>query len=82
MYKVLIEKKVQKSLKKIPEPNYTRIKTSILKLGKNPRPTGYIKLKDRDGYRIKQGNYRIIYDIEDKIKIVAVISVGHRKNIY
>ncbi len=82
MYKVLIEKKVKKFLKKLPKPDYLSIKLSILDLGTNPRPFGYEKLKNRDGYRIRQGNYRILYDIEDKIKIVKVLNAGHRKDIY
>ncbi|MCK4665030.1 MAG: type II toxin-antitoxin system RelE/ParE family toxin [Bacteroidales bacterium] len=82
MYKVLVEKKVKKILKKLPKSDYTKVKKSILSLGQEPRPAGYIKLKDREGYRIRQGNYRIVYDIEDDIKVVAIINVGHRKVIY
>jgi mRNA interferase RelE/StbE len=51
-------------------------------LEENPRPAGYKKLKGRDGYRIRAGNYRIIYDIFDKELIVDIITLGHRKNIY
>jgi mRNA interferase RelE/StbE len=51
-------------------------------LEENPRPSGYKKLKGRDGYRIRAGNYRIIYDIFDKELIVDIITLGHRKNIY
>jgi mRNA interferase RelE/StbE len=48
----------------------------------NARPAGYIKLKGRDGYRIRSGNYRIIYDIIDNELIVDIIKLGHRKDIY
>ncbi len=81
-YQVLISKKVAKHIEKIPDPDYTRIKNSILDLGNNPRPVGCKKLEGRDGYRIRQGNYRIIYDIKDKVKIVAILDVGDRKEIY
>ncbi|MCH8318769.1 MAG: type II toxin-antitoxin system RelE/ParE family toxin [Bacteroidetes bacterium] len=54
----------------------------IQSLANNPRPHGYIKLKGRDGYRIRKGNYRIIYDIFDAVLIIDVVAVGHRKDIY
>ena len=65
MYKLRIEKSVQKALEKIDEPYYSKIKTAILSLADNPRPQGYKKLKGRDGFRIRVANYRIIYDIFD-----------------
>jgi len=82
MYKVRIERKAQKNLSKIPEPFYSTIKTAILNLGRVPRPVGYKKLKGREAYRIRVANYRIIYEIHDKILLVDVIDAGHRKNIY
>lgn len=82
MYKVLIEKNAQKQLEKIPEPDYSRVKAAILDLAGNPRPRGCKKLKGREGYRIRQGNYRIIYEIHDDILSVLVLAAGHRKDIY
>jgi mRNA interferase RelE/StbE len=82
MYQLLIEKQVQKQLEKIPVPDYQRIKTAITDLAKNPRPDGYKKLKGRPGYRIRQGNYRVVYDINDHILTVFVLAAGHRKDIY
>lgn len=82
VYKLRIEKSVQKALEKIDEPYYSKIKTSILNLAENPRPQGYKKLKGRDGFRIRVANYRIIYDIFDNILSVDVIDLGHRKDIY
>lgn len=82
MYKVRIEKTVLKTLEKINEPYYSKIKAAILKLATNPRPVGYKKLKGRDGYRIRVADYRIIYDIFDNILLIEVIDVGHRKDIY
>ncbi|MBU1720816.1 MAG: type II toxin-antitoxin system RelE/ParE family toxin [Bacteroidetes bacterium] len=81
-YNVLIEKRVLKTLEELAEPSYTRIKSAILGLGNNPRPHGYKKLKNRNAYRIREGNYRIIYEIEDKIITVTVTHVGHRKEVY
>jgi len=82
MYKLRIEKAVIKTLEKINEPYYTKIKTAILNLAKNPRPAGYKKLKGRDGFRIRVADYRIIYDVFDDILQVDVIDHGHRKDIY
>jgi mRNA interferase RelE/StbE len=82
MYKLRIEKAVQKALEKINEPYYSKIKTAILNLAKNPRPAGYKKLKGREGFRIRVADYRIIYDVFDDILQVDVIDLGHRKDIY
>ena len=82
MYQLLIEKQVQKQLQKIPEPDYSRIKTAILQLAEHPRPAGCKKLKGRPGYRIRQGDYRIIYEIKDHILTVYVITVANRKDVY
>ena len=82
MYKIRIEKTVQKALEKITEPYYAKIKFAILSLAKNPRPHGYKKLVGRDGFRIRVADYRIIYDIFDDILTVEVIDLGHRKGIY
>ncbi len=82
MYKILIERAVQKQIEKIAEPDYSRIKSAINGLAVNPRPSGYIKLKGRKGYRIRQGNYRIIYEVKDNILCVFILEVGDRKDIY
>ena len=82
MYKVSIEKSVQKTLEKINAPFYSRIKNAILKLAENPRPEGYKKLKGREGCRIRVADYRIIYEIFDEVLLVTVIDLGNRKDIY
>jgi mRNA interferase RelE/StbE len=55
---------------------------AIETLAANPRPQGCKKLKGRSGYRIRKGDYRIIYDIYDDILVVDVIAAGHRREIY
>lgn len=82
MYEVIIERSVTKQLKKIPASDYTKIKMAILDLSANPRPHGYLKLKGRDGFRIRAGDYRIIYEIDDNKLLVLVITVAHRKDVY
>jgi len=81
-YQLTIKPKAIKALEKINDPDYSIIKTAIYNLAYNPRPHGCKKLKGRDGYRIRVGDYRIIYNIFDKILTVDVINPGHRKDIY
>ena len=81
-YSLNFSKQAFKELEKINDPFYSNIKKAIFNLTENPRPNGYKKLKDRDGYRIRIGNYRVIYDIFDDILLIDVIQLGYRKNIY
>lgn len=81
-YTVVITQSVQKYLKKSPDRLATKLESAMLSLETNPRPYGYKKLKGREAYRIKVGNYRIIYEIEDKDLKVIVIDAGDRKEIY
>jgi mRNA interferase RelE/StbE len=71
-----------KALEKINEPYYTNIKQAIYSLSQNPRPLGFMKMKGRNGYRIRVNDYRILYEIVDDILLVEVIDLGHRKDIY
>ena len=81
-YTAVLTKKAQKQLDKLSDNIAEPILEAIADLEENPRPQGYIKLKGRDGYRIRVGNYRIIYDIFDTELIVDIITLGHRKEIY
>jgi mRNA interferase RelE/StbE len=81
-YSLNFSKQALKELAKINDPFYSKIKIAIINLTKNPRPQGCKKLKGRDGYRIRVGNYRIIYDIFDFDLVIDVIDLGHRKEIY
>lgn len=81
-YKLSIRRKAQKQLAKLPPIDYKKVKQAILDLAQNPRPPGSKKLKGRDGWRIRQGDYRIIYEIQDNQMIVIVLDIGHRKDIY
>ncbi len=82
-YKITIEKQAIKFLKEIKnKSDYTKITSVIEDLANNPMPFGSEKLKGKDGYRIRQGNYRILYDIEHDIITVIVTKIGHRKDVY
>ncbi len=82
IYKVEILRIAVKQLEILPAKDYRAIKSKILALGVDPRPHACRKLKGRDGFRIRHGNYRIIYDIREDILTVRVIRIGHRKDIY
>jgi len=81
-YTVTLSRTAEKQLDKLPNPTADRLLSAIIQLSDNPRPPGYKKLKGRDGYRIRKGSYRIIYDIFDNVLLVHIIGIGHRKDIY
>jgi mRNA interferase RelE/StbE len=82
MYQVVIEKQAQKQLAKISPPDYAKVVAAVKELAANPRPHGYKKLKGRPGYRVRVGDYRIIYNIQDNILTVFVLVIGNRRDIY
>ncbi len=81
-YLINLTKHASKQLDKLPIAVAELLSKSLYKLSDNPRPNGYKKLKGREGYRIRIGNYRIIYTIEDNILTIVIIDIGHRKDIY
>lgn len=81
-YKLTISQTAQKQLNKLPENVADRLIDSIYLLAEDPRPSGSKKLKGRNGYRIRTGDYRIIYDIFDNTLLIIIIAIGHRKDIY
>lgn len=71
-----------KHLASLPRSDYIAIKLKILSLSNDPRPDGVKKLKGRPGYRLRQGKYRIIFNIHDKTLTIIVLHVQHRKDVY
>jgi mRNA interferase RelE/StbE len=84
MYRIIFRKKAAKELQKLPSTALKKAVKAIDDLSENPRPNGSKKLKasDENLWRIRVGDYRVIYLIEDTIKIVEVRRIGHRKDIY
>ncbi len=82
IYKLVIEKYSLKQIAKTTPTQIPAIKKAIAALASNPRPQGYKKLKGTDAYRIRSGDYRIIYEIHEKIITVVVVDVGHRRDVY
>jgi mRNA interferase RelE/StbE len=81
-YRVEINKKARKSLDKLSDFIVAPVLSAINDLAENPRPQGYRKLKGRKGYRIRVGDYRVIYEIFDHVLLIEVVDLGHRKDIY
>ena len=81
-YEVFILRRAQKQLASLPKQNYPRIRDLVATLAANPRPSGCKKLTGREGWRIRSGDYRVVYEIDDRLKRVTVMDVGHRKDIY
>lgn len=82
IYKLNISRKAQKFLTTISATDYQRIKENIANLAQNPRPPNCLKLKGREAWRIRVGDYRVIYEIADEIVTVTVVEIGHRREIY
>ena len=82
LYRVIVKESVSKDLKKIPKKDVIRILSAIRALAENPRPAQSKKLSGQDRYRLRQGNYRILYSIEDDMLIVCVVKVGDRRDVY
>lgn len=81
-YKVFIKPSAVKELKRIPQKDLQRVTSKIQSLSEEPRPHDCEKLSAQERYRLRQGNYRIIYSIEDDKLLVYVVKVAHRRDVY
>lgn len=81
-YRIVVARQAQKQLFKLPIKIGEELNQVIASLSGNPRPVGCKKLVERGAYRVRSGQYRIVYEIDDDVVTVHVIGVGHRKDIY
>jgi mRNA interferase RelE/StbE len=81
-YTVKIIPKAEKEFLKLAKIERNKIRKKILSLAENPKPFGSQKLKETDYFRIRIGDYRIIYSIDDELRLVKVLSIAHRKDVY
>ena len=81
-YKITIKKSAAKELEDIPKKDLQKIIKRIQSLAQNPRPPGAHKLSGQQHFRVRQGDYRIIYSIDDKDLIIDIVKIGHRREIY
>lgn len=81
-YSLVFKKSVAKDLRNIPKKNIKRILKCVELLCSDPRAEGCIKLSGQERYRVRQGRYRIIYEIQDSKLIIMVVKVAHRSVVY
>jgi mRNA interferase RelE/StbE len=81
-FQIILPKSVQKELDRLPDEILNRILARLAALEVNPRPADVKKLKGRAAWRIRVGDYRVIYEIHDRVLQIIVITVGHRREIY
>ena len=81
-YTILFRTSVSKDLDPIPKKDIQRILRRIQSLVDNPRPPGCEKLSEEERYRLRQGDYRIIYSIQDDERSVWIVKIGHRRDVY
>ncbi len=81
-YNIVISKTAQKQLLKLSTSIREKLMDAIEELADNPRPAGCKKLKGYEAYRLRQGDYRIIYTVIDNQLLIEVLTAGHRKDVY
>jgi mRNA interferase RelE/StbE len=81
-YRLTIPKRVSKRMEKLPTEVYDRVDGAILALANDPRPPGCTRLRGRDDWRIRVGDYRIVYGIDDERRVVEILAVAHRRDVY
>ena len=81
-YRIVIKKSAAKEIEKIQKQDRIRIIEKIRSLSSDPHPSGSKKLSGKEKYRIRQGNFRILYQVIDDALVINVVKVGHRRDIY
>ncbi|MDD4924325.1 MAG: type II toxin-antitoxin system RelE/ParE family toxin [Dehalococcoidales bacterium] len=82
MYRIELRRQAQRSLDKLPKGDFTAITEAVQNLADSPRPKGVEKIKSAGLWRIRYGDYRIVYSIDDDNKIIIILRIGHRREIY
>ena len=81
-YSLFILPRAQRELLELTSVPYGRIRDAIRKLAENPRPPVCLKLTGREGWRLRVGDLRVVYEIDDKEQKVTVLHIGHRRDVY
>ncbi|MGH7893720.1 MAG: type II toxin-antitoxin system RelE family toxin [Candidatus Binatia bacterium] len=79
---VSILSRAQHELEDLPQDVYQRVAVALRTLVDDPRPPGCQKLSGRDAWRIRVGDYRVLYEIDDRARTVPVVHIGHRRDVY
>ena len=81
-YSVVVKRSAERELRAVPQRDLSRLVARIRGLAEDPRPPGGEKLSGHDRYRLRQGDYRVVYAVDDEQRIVEVVKVGHRREVY
>jgi mRNA interferase RelE/StbE len=81
-YRLTFKRSVAKDLRDLPKRDVTRILKCFRALAEDPRPPDCEKLSGQERYRVRQGVYRILYEIQDDLLEILVVKVGHRRDVY
>ena len=81
-YRLVFKKSVARDLRSIPKKDVSRILKCFDSLAEDPRARGCEKLSGQEKYRVRQGSYRIVYEIQDNVLVVVLVKVGHRRDVY
>ena len=81
-YSLLIKPSAAKELESLPAKDRKRLATRIRSLTSEPRPTGTEKLSGQERFRLRQGNYRMLYSVDDDQLSVVIVKIGHRRDVY
>ena len=81
-YTILVKRSAEKELDAFPTPTRERIAERLLALEGNPRPFGVKKLRGQAGYRLRVGDYRILFTMDDPARSVTIYAIGHRRQVY
>jgi mRNA interferase RelE/StbE len=81
-YALAFKPSAEKELRKLPRDVIPRVVAAVQALSEQPRPHGCVKLSHSESWRIRIGDYRVIYDIDDRSQQIVVLHIGHRREVY
>ena len=81
-YTVRLKRSAERELRRLPRDNIPRILSRMQQLASQPRPPGCKKLTDEEEYRVRQGDFRILYTVDDQQRLVEVVKIAHRREVY
>ncbi len=81
-YRLFIQRRAQREIDGLPSQVFDRLVAVVNALAENPTPHGCVRLRGREGWRIRVGDYRVLYNIDKEEHTVTVVHVGHRRDVY
>jgi len=82
MYRIELRRRAQRTLDRLPKADFQAVVEAMKELAQTPRPRGMEKVKNTGLWRIRQGDYRIVYGVDDSQQLVIIVRIGHRREIY